>query len=101
MPTFALYSVCCGEELARLWVIPSGGEGTAGKLQGNLYRAITKHITDVLFARLSEGKDIKLALCLDGSQFIMGCHSPKLDLVVGKEVEQVLTAAEDFRRWRA
>ena len=37
----------------------------------------------------------------DRGQLILWCHGPKLDIVVNKEVEQVLTAAEDFRWWRA
>jgi len=108
MLTSALYSVRRSEEPTRLWVIPPSSEvrrtpsgGTTGKLQGNRYGAVAKHIADVFFPRLRESKNIRLAFSLDRDQFIMRYHSPKLDLVVSKEVEQVLPAAEYLGRWRA
>lgn len=100
-PSSALRSLWRGEEPASFRVVPACGEKAVGQAQGNGRPAIAEHIADVLLARLSESKDIRLALCLNRGQLIVGCHYPKPDLILSEEVEQVLPATEDFGRRRA
>lgn len=99
--TAALHLLRGREELALLRVVPACGENVLGQAQGNGRPAVAEDIADVLLARPSEGEDIRLALCLDCSQFIIGRHSPEPDLVVSDKVEQVSATTEDFGRWRA